>query len=517
MKLKNVMYTNLGAIAIWACSKDNDSTPTTTPEQENLAPGVSFEGLLKPFKNSKMKLKNLYYIVLLTFTILSCSKSDESEPIPAEMGNSAPTLVSRSFSKPEDISDTEIIGNVQATDDDGDILEYAITSNSKDLFEIADNGDLSLVSGSMLDYEDLKEHSITVSVKDDENEVSAQMNITVENVIENLLEDPNSFITTWETPSAGFELTIGIDETILDYNFTIDWGDGTEESIVDISENITHTYDVAGPYSIAISGNFPAIRMGDDDVPEESAQALTGIVQWGTIAWESFERAFRDCVNLSEYNAQDTPNLSNVESMVRMFSGASSFNGAIGNWNTSNVNDMRQMFFNAESFNQDIGNWNTDKVTNMFGMFSNAIAFNQDISFKEGSDSWNTANVTNMGTMFSGASTFNQPIGNWDTSSVSGMSGMFSGATAFDQNLGAWNISLVAVMFNMFDNSGLSPINFGNTIKGWSGLEMIPQDIFLGVEGVASCLGDTELTAAVVMLSGNGWQFEGIGNPVPCE
>ncbi|MEO0900621.1 MAG: Ig-like domain-containing protein [Bacteroidota bacterium] len=42
MKLKNVMYTGLAAISIWSCSKDDDSTPTTTPEPGNQAPSVSF-------------------------------------------------------------------------------------------------------------------------------------------------------------------------------------------------------------------------------------------------------------------------------------------------------------------------------------------------------------------------------------------------------------------------------------------------------------------------------------------
>ena len=60
--------------------------------------------------------------------------------------------------------------------------------------------------------------------------------------------------------------------------------------------------------------------------------------------------------------------------------GLSSFNGAIGGWDTFSVIDMSLMFGGASAFNQDIGGWDTSSVTDMGGMFAHASSFNQDLS-----------------------------------------------------------------------------------------------------------------------------------------
>jgi surface protein len=99
---------------------------------------------------------------------------------------------------------------------------------------------------------------------------------------------------------------------------------------------------------------------------------------------------------------------------------------------TSLVTNMSGMFSGFSTFNQAINNWDVSNVTNMVNVFRGASFFNQPI------DSWNTSNVTNMFAMFEGASSFNQPIGTWDVGNVTNMSSMFRNAKTFNRNLNGW-------------------------------------------------------------------------------
>ena len=58
---------------------------------------------------------------------------------------------------------------------------------------------------------------------------------------------------------------------------------------------------------------------------------------------------------------------------------ASSFNGDISSWDVSQVDTMERMFDAASSFNRPIGSWDVSKVTDMGTMFSNATSFHQNL------------------------------------------------------------------------------------------------------------------------------------------
>ena len=214
------------------------------------------------------------------------------------------------------------------------------------------------------------------------------------------------------------------------------------------------------------------------------------IKQWGDNQWVSMGSAFSGCSNL-QGDFTDSPDLSNVASLVSMFSGATIFNHDISNWDVSNVTNMNGVFNGATLFNQDIRNWNVSNVTGMSAMFADATSFNQDIS------SWIVSNVTNMGTMFIRATSFNQNIGNWDVSNVTNMFSMFSGATLFNQDIGSWDVSNVVTMKNMFRGATL----FDQNIGSWNVSNVVDMSYMLYDTAFNQDIGNWDVAKVIDMRS----------------
>ncbi|MBW8245051.1 BspA family leucine-rich repeat surface protein, partial [Muricauda oceani] len=414
-----------------------------------------------------------------------------------------PVMEDQELTVAEDITDTDEIGQVEATDNDkDDTLKFSIVENDNDLFLLSDAGVLTLAEGKTLDYETATSHSITVSVTDGEKTDEAKIAILVENVAEAIdPDDPTSFVTKWETTTPEETIYIGANADYA-YDFTVDWGDGTVETINELPENhmFEHTYQEPGIHTVAIQGTFPAIH--SEIVDNDQLLKLVGLERWGTIVWQDFAYAFSGCENMV-YNATDAPDLSNVTSLLGMFNGASSFNGDLNDWDTETITDMSYMFEGATSFNGDISSWDTYNVAAVQYMFRGATSFNGDLS------DWDTTNVTDMQSMFEGATSFNGDISGWETPNVTNLVNMFLGATSFDQNLGGWDISLIGPtsMVSMLDNSGMSPENYDKTLLNWAFLPQgqVPQDILFGGEGLFYC-NDTWRNA---LMNTHGWEFIG--------
>lgn len=467
-----------------------------------------------------MRTKALF----LSLILLVLGSCDPNQPDSIYV-NSAPVISDYSFTAKEDITNTQIIGKLSASDGDGQKLTYAIFEDQSGLFSITENGSLSLASGMSLDYETATKHNLTVRVFDGIVGSYSEVEIEVVNVIEGLVEDPTSFVTTWDIPADNTTITIGTNLN-YEYDFTIDWGDGSIEQLS--QQNPHHEYQLAGLYKVAIQGQFPAINMDNSDVT--SRISLQSIDQWGINQWQTMERAFMGCLNMT-CTAFDVPDLSLVASMANMLANAKKFDADLNDWSVDNVIDMSGLFANATSFNGDISAWNVANVKNMSYMFQNAESFNGDIdgwdiegvtkmqymfagasSFNGNLSEWNVFNANNMEAMFASAKSFNGDISGWDIPNVTNLFGMFVDAHSFDRSLGAWNISDVGNMQQMLDGCGMSRESYEATLIGWSdladnlGLVMGPRT--LGAAGLEYCSEDSVLSHAN-LIDTHGWTING--------
>lgn len=259
------------------------------------------------------------------------------------------------------------------------------------------------------------------------------------------------FTLTWKTDNFGDS----DDNTVAFYaelnpNNIIDWGDGVIENNLQ-NGVLSHTYAIAGEYSVSIVGAKIVEAYGHHGGPVNYRKIMS-IDNWGASSWISMENMFRGASNVV-MNATDTPNTSNVVDMGYMFNGATSFNGDISGWDVGNVKYMDYMFSSASSFNQDLGNWDVGNVLDMQYMFYDT-AFNQDIS------AWDVSQVKNMTYMFF-STPFNQPIGNWNVSNVTSLAYMFYNCV-FNQPIGNWDVSNVTSLTYTFRGS-----HFNQDINNW--------------------------------------------------
>ncbi|MCG2590593.1 BspA family leucine-rich repeat surface protein, partial [Rhodohalobacter sulfatireducens] len=251
------------------------------------------------------------------------------------------------------------------------------------------------------------------------------------------------FITTWEVEAGDLEITIPTVVGPNSYDYDVDWGDG--ETDTGQTGDASHTYDSADTYTVKITGTFPQIQFFDADDKDK----IQSVEQWGDIEWASMRKAFQGATNL-EINASDEPDLSNATSMLEMFSGATSVNDGLENWDVSTI-------------------------TSMFGVFDGAISFNGDIT-------------------------------GWTVSEATDMIRMFAGATSFNQNLGGWDISSVATMESMLSNSGLSTENYDAILTGWAA-QTVESDVDLGADGLTYC--DGADARGVLTGAPNNWTITG--------
>ncbi|MFX1237674.1 MAG: BspA family leucine-rich repeat surface protein [Promethearchaeota archaeon] len=223
------------------------------------------------------------------------------------------------------------------------------------------------------------------------------------------------FVSYWDTTQPGEskddQIKLPLEERGT-YNFTVWWGDGTNDTITSWNQSeVTHMYSSIGAYRIIISGTIIGWRFnyGGDRLK------LLEVFQWGDLRLGNSGGYFAGCSNLDYLNYRRLK-LTGTTNLSRAF-------------------------------------WDCWKIEMIYGIED------EDVS-----------RVTDMSYMFAGADAFNQNISRWDVSSVTDMSGMFAGALSFNQNIGTWNVSSVQYINDMFLDVTLSNSTYDSILVGWASL-----------------------------------------------
>ena len=196
------------------------------------------------------------------------------------------------------------------------------------------------------------------------------------------------------------------------YDFSIDWGDGNSDNITAYDDAaITHTYSVAGSYSISINGlsidGWKFSNGGDAD-------KIIEITDFGILTLSDASQAFWGCDNMT-ISSTNIPDTSNATNMYNTFRDCSSLT-SVPLIQTNNATNFRGMFMNCSSLTT-IPLIDTSNGTNFFQMF-------QGCSNLTSIPNLNLDGITTGRNMFWSCSVLNS-IHLFDTSNCTEFNGMF--------------------------------------------------------------------------------------------
>ena len=246
------------------------------------------------------------------------------------------------------------------------------------------------------------------------------------------------FISVWDTrnlttgSSADNQIRLRLRPEGV-YNFVVDWGDGTSNTITAWNQaETTKTYAVPGIYTVQITGNIRGWRFANAG----DRNKIIEVRQCGCLVLlGNGNNKFRNFNNLV-WTATD-----------RLM---------------TTSNRFTSMFHFATLANPDISRWDFSGFTLMDWLFY-GTSFNRPI------DALANARIVNIGGAF-GLSPFNQPVNMLRMQDCVDISFMFFANSTFNHSCGAWDIRSVtnAADFRSAGH-GFSLANYESTLLGWTG------------------------------------------------
>lgn len=220
------------------------------------------------------------------------------------------------------------------------------------------------------------------------------------------------------------------------FNADVSWGDGSTSAITAHDDpDLSHTYAVAGDYTIRISGSFPAILFNNGG----DRLKVRKVLQLGRVGWVSLASAFYGCSNIDEFT--------------------------IGECDTSGVANMSLMFAELTSLTTlDLRRLDMSGVTNASSMINGCTALTSlDM---RGVD---TSSVTNFSAFcINNGSLVTARLSGLDTSSAENMSLMFFLCTEIVLDPSGFDIRNVTNLSNFATGVTIDTAAYDATLIAWS-------------------------------------------------
>lgn len=289
-------------------------------------------------------------------------------------------------------------------------------------------------------------------------------------------------ITVWRTTTLNETITLPL-RSGYQYDFSVDWGDGSANDQITTSSDVTktHTYATPGDYTVTITGLAESWYF-NNGVDKDK---IISVTDFGNPGWIDLNSAFKGCSNLESFTGGVTSDVTSMRSMFTSANSLSSIN--LSSFDTSKVTDMNSMFYETSSLiNLDLSSFDTSNVTSMADMFYGCSSLTSlDVSSFDTSSvrnmsymfdstssltslnvsSFNTENVTNTSYMFyANSSLTSLDLSSFNTANVTDMRSMFRNSSSLTSlNLSSFNTASVADMSHIFrDASSLTTLNLTN-------------------------------------------------------
>ena len=275
-----------------------------------------------------------------------------------------------------------------------------------------------------------------------------------------------TFVSTWQTDNAGTsgatQITLPL-EASGDYDFGINWGDGSSSKITAYDQaEVTHTYPIAGTYTVKIDGVINGFRFNNGG----DKAKITDISQWGDLLLGNSNGYFHGCSNL-DVSATDAWDVSSVTTFDYAFSGCSSLTTLdVSNWDVSSGTTFFSTFYLCSELTiLDVSSWelNIDEDITLRSTFQSCSKLTTlDVS------SWDTSRVTDFYRFVQGCSALKTlDVSNWDTSKVTNFFVSFGACTDLvGLDISNFNISSLTDAEYMLNGTTIS--NYSEVLINWA-------------------------------------------------